>query len=99
MSDWFQNDDTTPFHTANMTEFWEYMAGETSVEDLFNEAMADDSNFVLKLMAEQCKGTFGELSSLVDVGCGTGTVARAITESFSKIKCTVLDLPQVVANC
>uniref|UniRef100_A0A7N2R188 Uncharacterized protein n=1 Tax=Quercus lobata TaxID=97700 RepID=A0A7N2R188_QUELO len=36
--------------------------------------------------------------SLVDVGRGTGTVARIISEAFPHMKCTVLDLPHVVAN-
>ncbi|RVW95920.1 Trans-resveratrol di-O-methyltransferase [Vitis vinifera] len=37
-------------------------------------------------------------SLIVDVGGGTGTMARGICEAFPHLKCTVLDLPQVVAN-
>jgi 2,7,4'-trihydroxyisoflavanone 4'-O-methyltransferase/isoflavone 4'-O-methyltransferase len=35
---------------------------------------------------------------LVDVGGGTGVVAKLIHEAFPDIKCTVLDQPQVVGN-
>jgi hypothetical protein len=41
---------------------------------------------------------FQGLCSLVDVGGGTGTVARIISEAFPHIKCTVFDLPHVVAD-
>ncbi|XP_052178648.1 trans-resveratrol di-O-methyltransferase-like [Diospyros lotus] len=99
MSDWFQNDDTAPFYTTELKNFWEYNAEETSFGDLFNAAMANDSKFIVYLMLKECKAAFEGLSSLVDVGGGTGTVARAIVESFPNMKCTVLDLPHVVANC
>ncbi|KAL8468731.1 hypothetical protein ACS0TY_031797 [Phlomoides rotata] len=36
------------------------------------------------------------LESMVDVGGGTGTMARLIADAFPGLKCTVLDLPQVV---
>ena len=35
---------------------------------------------------------------MVDVGGGIGTVARIISEAFPHMKCTVFDLPHVVAN-
>ncbi|CAI0376169.1 unnamed protein product [Linum tenue] len=48
--------------------------------------------------------TFGQmfaeagLSSLVDVGGSTGTTAKVIAEAFPAIRCTVFDLPHVVAD-
>ncbi|KAL0388041.1 UNVERIFIED_CONTAM: putative O-methyltransferase 3 [Sesamum radiatum] len=41
---------------------------------------------------------FEGLGSLVDVGGGTGTLAKAIAEAFPQIHCTVLDLAPVVAG-
>ncbi|KAK4398085.1 Trans-resveratrol di-O-methyltransferase [Sesamum angolense] len=36
---------------------------------------------------------------MVDVGGGTGTVAKAIADAFTGLNCVVLDLPHVVAGC
>lgn len=41
---------------------------------------------------------FEGVSSLVDVGGGTGKVAKAIADAFPNMKCTVFDLPHVVAG-
>ncbi|XP_027172149.1 myricetin O-methyltransferase-like [Coffea eugenioides] len=49
-------------------------------------------------LVEVNKYVFEGLPSLVDVGGGTGTVARSIAKAFPNLKCTVLDLPHVVAN-
>ena len=62
----------------------------------FNEAMASDARFVSKLVIGNYKEVFMGLNSLVDVGGGTGTMAKAIADAFPHLKCTVLDLPHVV---
>ncbi|PHU21948.1 Trans-resveratrol di-O-methyltransferase [Capsicum chinense] len=41
-------------------------------------------------------GVFEGLKSLVDVGGGSGTVAKAISNEFQELKCCVFDLPHVV---
>ena len=41
---------------------------------------------------------FEGLESLVDVGGGTGTVAKAIADVFPDIECAVFDIPYVVAE-
>ncbi|KAA8526327.1 hypothetical protein F0562_008470 [Nyssa sinensis] len=51
-----------------------------------------------KTMASYCKGAFKGLNSLVDVGGGTGTVAKSIADAFPHLNCTVFDLPHVVAG-
>ncbi|AES98926.1 flavonoid O-methyltransferase-like protein [Medicago truncatula] len=43
-----------------------------------------------------CGGVFNGLESLVDVGGGTGTMAKALAKSFPQLECTVFDLPHVV---
>ncbi|XP_019226089.1 PREDICTED: isoflavone-7-O-methyltransferase 9-like [Nicotiana attenuata] len=59
--------------------------------------MASDSQ-LMSLVVKDCREIFEELDSLVDVGGGTGVMAKTILGAFPHIKCTVLDLPRVVAN-
>lgn len=105
LSDWFQNghddDDEekkAPFDTAHGKNFWDYNAEEPRLRKLFNDAMASDSNLITNVLMQDCKFVFEGLTSLVDVGGGTGTVARAIVKAFPRLNCTVFDLPHVVAN-
>ncbi|KAG2391467.1 Trans-resveratrol di-O-methyltransferase [Vigna angularis] len=78
--------------------FWDYAGCDRKVNHLFNDAMKNDARLISSLMIEKCKGTFTGLESLVDVGGGTGTMAKAIAKSFPKMQCIVLDLPHVVAG-
>ncbi|XP_034702015.1 trans-resveratrol di-O-methyltransferase-like [Vitis riparia] len=98
VSAWFQNDDPTPFDTAHGRTFWDYAGHEPKLNNFFNEAMASDARLVTSVLIKDCKGIFVGLNSLVDVGGGTGTVARAIANAFPHLNCTVLDLPHVVAG-
>jgi methylase of polypeptide subunit release factors len=50
------------------------------------------------VLINECKEVFEGLGSLVDVGGGTGTVAKSIAEAFPHLDCTVFDLPHVVAD-
>uniref|UniRef100_J3MKX9 O-methyltransferase domain-containing protein n=1 Tax=Oryza brachyantha TaxID=4533 RepID=J3MKX9_ORYBR len=43
-----------------------------------------------------CGQVFGGLRSLTDCCGGDGTTARAIAKAFPHVRCTVLDLPQVI---
>ena len=52
----------------------------------------------MSLVITDYKPIFEGLDSLVDVGVGTGTMARIIFVAFPHMKWTVLDLPYVVAN-
>ncbi|XP_020983249.1 probable O-methyltransferase 3 [Arachis duranensis] len=99
MSTWFKNDDPTPFVTEYGTPFFDYASHVPKLNEIFNDAMASDARLVSKLLVDdKCKGVFEGLESLVDVGGGTGTVAKAIAKAFPQIECTVLDLPHVVAD-
>ncbi|KAK5825896.1 hypothetical protein PVK06_020773 [Gossypium arboreum] len=59
--------------------------------------MKSDSQMI-NLVVKDCEPVFEGLKSLVDVGGGTGTIARVISEAYPQLKCTVFDLPHVVAN-
>ncbi|XP_015874993.3 trans-resveratrol di-O-methyltransferase [Ziziphus jujuba] len=95
---WLKGDNgTTPFEIAHGMKLWEYAEQNPAFNSLFNEAMASDSG-MLNLSIRDCEPVFQGLGSLVDVGGGTGKVCRIISEAFPRLKCTVLDLPHVVAN-
>ena len=97
LGNWLQGNSSTPFETAHGMDFWNYANQNPDFTRFIGEMMAADSR-MMSLAIRDCKETFEGLSSLVDVGGGTGTMARAICEAFPYLKCTVLDLPQVVAN-
>ncbi|XP_054818494.1 isoflavone 7-O-methyltransferase-like [Prosopis cineraria] len=62
------------------------------------EAMASDSRFMKLALTKNLESVFDGLGSIVDVGGGDGTTAKTICEAFPKLKCIVLDLPEVVSN-
>ncbi|XP_075659597.1 trans-resveratrol di-O-methyltransferase-like [Castanea sativa] len=97
MGDWFQGSELTPFEKAHGKGFWDYCNQNPEYNNIFNEGMASDSR-LMNLVVKDYKPIFEGLGSLVDVGGGTGTVARIISEEFPHMKCTVFDLPHVVAN-
>ncbi|KAM7498081.1 hypothetical protein LguiA_022495 [Lonicera macranthoides] len=98
MSEWFQNEDRTPFETAHGMTIWEYAGHRSKFNNLFNVAMASDARLIASVVVKDCGVIFEGLGSVVDVGGGTGTLMRAVTTAFPQLKCTVLDLPQVVGD-
>uniref|UniRef100_A0A9I9DIP4 O-methyltransferase C-terminal domain-containing protein n=2 Tax=Cucumis melo TaxID=3656 RepID=A0A9I9DIP4_CUCME len=98
LSIWFQTDDQTPFETAHGMPFWEYMGNKAKDGEVFNEGMASDARLVISVLLGKYKSVFEGVESLVDVGGGTGTMAKAISQAFPQMECTVFDLPQVVAH-
>nr|UGB90585.1 pluviatolide O-methyltransferase [Sinopodophyllum hexandrum] len=98
-SDWFKrSDDMTPFEATHGASFWKYFGETPHMAEIFNEAMGCETRLAMSVVLKECKGKLEGISSLVDVGGGTGNVGRAIAEAFPNVKCTVLDLPQVVGN-
>ncbi|MCD7459910.1 hypothetical protein HAX54_042291 [Datura stramonium] len=98
LGNWYKNDLSTAFHTAHGKSFWDYSVEEPKLGDIFNDVMASESRLIVNVLITECQHVFEGLTSLVDVGGGTGTVATAIAKDFPGIKCTVLDLPHVVEN-
>ncbi|KAL3374203.1 hypothetical protein AABB24_005923 [Solanum stoloniferum] len=101
LSKWFNNvsDDSnsTPYATAHGMPFFKYAENEPRFNHIFNEAMASDARLVMSVLIQNGKGLIFEgLKSLVDVGGGTGTVAKAIADAFPQINCTVFELPHVI---
>ena len=100
ISAWLRSDSDcrTPFETAHGKEFWEHMGSEAKDGEGFNAAMESDAKLVVSVLLEKYKSVFEGVESFVDVGGGTGSVAKAIAEAFPQMKCVVYDLPQVVAG-
>ena len=96
--DWLRGDDLTAFETAHGVSFWDHGSHNPEIFNLFNEGMASDSQMMSVVNFRELKPVFEGLSSLVDLGGGTGLLARIISEAFPQLKCTVFDLPHVVAN-
>ncbi|XP_077211634.1 (RS)-norcoclaurine 6-O-methyltransferase-like [Tasmannia lanceolata] len=87
---------SSTFEAVNGEDLWSYASKNPDHNKLFNEAMASDARLVTPALIESCREIFEGLSSLVDVGGGTGTASRTVAKAFPHIKCSVLDLPHVV---
>lgn len=96
LSSWFIGNEPTAFETAHGTSLWGYTANHIEFNNLFNKAMASDTQLVMSIIVKELAPVFHGLRSLVDVGGGTGTAATIIAEAFPQVKCTVFDLPHVV---
>ncbi|KAI6697297.1 hypothetical protein NL676_017416 [Syzygium grande] len=99
LSEWFRNDvDPTPFEMAQGMSLWRYTGQEPRLNHFFNDGMASDARLVASLVVNEHKGVFNGITSLIDVGGGTGTMAKAIAIALPHIECTIFDLPHVVAG-
>ncbi|KAK4398083.1 8-hydroxyquercetin 8-O-methyltransferase [Sesamum angolense] len=100
VSEWYKTDhDLTPFATTHGRTFWEYAGQDPRLNHFFNEGMASDAVLVSSVITKHCRNVFEGLKSIVDVGGGTGAVAKALVDAFPGLNCVVLDLPHVVAGC
>ena len=90
---------STLFQKANNgKEVWEVLKETSNRGNLFNEAMASHSKPLMRGLVGTYPHIFDGLHSLVDVGGGTGTAVKIIAEAFPGLRCTVFDLPQLVAE-
>ncbi|KAK6264672.1 hypothetical protein SCA6_020106 [Theobroma cacao] len=71
LRDWIKGDKNTAFEIAHGLSFWDYVDQNLEFKDLFHEAMARDSQ-MMNLVIKEYKPIFEGLSSLVDVGGGSG---------------------------
>ncbi|XP_006368013.1 trans-resveratrol di-O-methyltransferase-like [Solanum tuberosum] len=96
LGEWFANGDSTPFATAHGKPLFDYAGDDPRLNRIFNEAMESDARLIMSVLIKNGKRVFEGLTSLVDVGGGIGTVAKAISNAFPELKCSVFDLPHVV---
>nr|DAD21003.1 TPA_asm: hypothetical protein HUJ06_022466 [Nelumbo nucifera] len=88
----------TAFERVYGTKFWDYAGQDLEFGEKLNEAMACDTSSTMPTLLQQFNQVFADMSSVVDVGGGTGTAAMAIAKSFPNVKCTVFDHPHVVVD-
>ncbi|KAI5021299.1 hypothetical protein ZWY2020_055144 [Hordeum vulgare] len=102
--EWFTDEKSTAssslFEVApRLYRRWEMIAKDAGDDRLFNAGMAADSHLSMGILLKECNNVFGSMgSSLVDVGGAHGTATAIIAKAFPHVKCTVLDLPRVVAG-
>ncbi|XP_037422432.1 5-pentadecatrienyl resorcinol O-methyltransferase-like isoform X5 [Triticum dicoccoides] len=89
---------TSLFKKAHSLNFWEMAEQDDTYNQILNNAMVSDSNFLTDIILRECGDVFLGINSLIDVGGGHGGAARAIVNAFPQMKCTVLDLPHVIAE-
>ncbi|EES07738.1 hypothetical protein BDA96_04G365500 [Sorghum bicolor] len=101
---WFRQDEhqqpagLSPFALAcDGQTIWERAERDADVFP-FDDAMASDNAFLMPIVLKECGDVFRGLTSLVDVAGGLGGAASTIAAAFPDLKCTVLDLPQVIAK-
>ncbi|TVU51255.1 hypothetical protein EJB05_02666, partial [Eragrostis curvula] len=98
LAEWLEIEDggavaETPFVMAHGTNFFGMVGRDAQFGAGFNEAMGSDSSFVTGIVVREL---FACVRSLVDVGGGDGTMAKAIAEAFPNMRCSVLERPQLV---
>ncbi|CAN6350465.1 unnamed protein product [Urochloa humidicola] len=92
-------DDQSLFETAHGKKPWDLAGRDPAFGSLFNEGMVADSGFIMDIVVRECGDVvFRGVGSLVDVAGGLGGEAQAISMAFPDVKCSVLDLPHVVAD-
>ncbi|CAN6728358.1 unnamed protein product [Malus baccata var. baccata] len=79
-----------------MTNF-EYHGTDPRFNKVFNRAMADHSIIAMKKLLVTYKG-FEGLTSVIDVGGGTGSVTHMIVSKYPSIKGINFDLPHVIKD-
>ncbi|XP_066381437.1 trans-resveratrol di-O-methyltransferase-like [Miscanthus floridulus] len=103
LASWFRAADAVnaaarvPFESAHGRDLWAVAKDDREFGVAFNDAMACDGRFVMYVLVRDHSNVFRGLASLVDVGGGSGGAARAIATAFPRIRCSVLELPHVVA--
>ncbi|CAN6198336.1 unnamed protein product [Urochloa humidicola] len=96
---WFRDQGAaTPFEMAHGVSPWSLTKADTSFNEAMNRGCVADSEFIMDIVLKEAGGLFHGLTSLVDVGGGHGRAAAAISRAFPPVKCTVLDLEQVISK-
>uniref|UniRef100_A0A0D9XI04 O-methyltransferase domain-containing protein n=1 Tax=Leersia perrieri TaxID=77586 RepID=A0A0D9XI04_9ORYZ len=101
LPDWLKTEPSaagSPFEVAHGCSQWEMASKDAAFNDVINESMVADSQTFLEVVVATVGHVFTGVSSLVDVGGGHGATTKIIAREFPEIKCSVLDLPHVVAQ-
>ncbi|GMY07636.1 caffeic acid 3-O-methyltransferase [Fagus crenata] len=86
-----------PFNKAHGMTSFEYHGKDLRFNKVFNKGMSDHSTITMKKILETYKG-FEGLTSVVDVGGGTGAIINTIVSKYPSIKGINFDLPHVIED-
>ena len=84
--------------SAELRGYWPYVDGNRPDEHAatrYSDLMADSQYLIAEHILDAVN--LESSASICDVGGGTGTFARLLSQRFPKLKATVFDLPQVIA--
>ncbi|WVZ58924.1 hypothetical protein U9M48_009142 [Paspalum notatum var. saurae] len=100
---WFRHEEEDepgpwPFALMHGAAVWEVSERDGALNASLYNAMAAGSRFLMQIVLKEFREIFHGIDSLVDVAGGVGGAAAAIAAAFPSLKCSVLDLPHVVAN-
>jgi hypothetical protein len=103
MPDWFRSEPAPAgagslFELAHGCSQWERAGKDAEFSGVLNGSMAADSQVFLEVIIMDKGRIFRGLSSLAHVGGGKGAGTKVIASAFPRIKCTVMDLPHVIAD-
>nr|BAK00281.1 predicted protein [Hordeum vulgare subsp. vulgare] len=102
MSAWFMDDEQPRsfFEMHHSEDLWDMAARDAALSRTIGDGMTDDSRFVVEVLLRdsRARDVFRGVRSMVDVGGGTGAIAKAIATAFPQVECSVLDLPHVAAE-
>ncbi|KAL5998801.1 hypothetical protein ACLOJK_009749 [Asimina triloba] len=98
LGNWFMGSDSSAFQTANGVNFWEQATHNSELSSKLHHGLASDARLTMSAVVKDHGLLFQGLRSLIDVGGGTGIAAETIANAFPHLKCSVLDLPRVVAS-
>ncbi|KAK1392149.1 Caffeic acid 3-O-methyltransferase [Heracleum sosnowskyi] len=86
-----------PFNKAFGMNIYDYNGTDPRFNMIFNQAMKDHSVIIMDKILENYNG-FEGVTSLVDVGGGTGASLNAIINKYPAIKGINFDLPHVIKD-
>lgn len=101
LEDWFRDDAgraESLFQMAHGVSPWTLTKNDSAYNTSVNNACVAETNLVMEVVVREAGDVFRGIGSLVDVGGGHGAAAIAISRAFPQVKCTVLDLPQVISQ-
>ncbi|XP_057546677.1 uncharacterized protein LOC130825454 [Amaranthus tricolor] len=86
-----------PFNKAHGNVVYEQIGTDVRFNKVFNKGMSDHSAIIIKRMLEIYKG-FEGVSTLIDVGGGTGATLHTIVSKYPTIKGINFELPHVIED-
>ncbi|GJM89064.1 hypothetical protein PR202_ga05660 [Eleusine coracana subsp. coracana] len=88
---------STSFKMENGHNAWDLAGLERNLPRSSTTGWSRTAASTWTSLSRECDDVFQSISSLMDVADGLGGASQAISKAFPRVKCSVLDLPHVVA--